>query len=70
MNTAPIDTYEGAGAYFTFGPGSVGMWVFLIVAFLLFLYVSYRATAVESEEFAEIEEDALGAANGSADGHR
>jgi hypothetical protein len=57
MNTSPIDTYDGAEAYFTFGPGSVGMWIFLVLAFALFLYVGVRAMQFESQGFHEVQGD-------------
>ena len=57
MNTSPIDTYDGADAYFTFGPDSVGMWIFLILGFALFLYVCVRAMQFENAGFHEVEGD-------------
>ncbi len=57
MNTSPIDSYDGADAYFTFGPDSVGMWIFLVFGFALFLYVGVRAMQFESQEFHEVEAD-------------
>ena len=57
MNTSPIDTYDGAEAYFTFGPDSVGMWVFLVLACALFVYVGVRAAQFEGKHFAEVTED-------------
>ena len=54
MNTAPIETFDDAEAYFTFGADSVGMWVFLILAFALFAYVGIRAMQIESHGFEEI----------------
>ena len=57
MNTSPIDTYDGADAYFSFGPDSFGLWVFLILAFALFLYVGMRAMQYESAGFHEVEVD-------------
>jgi hypothetical protein len=57
MNTSPIDSYDGADAYFTFGPGSAGMWIFLILAFALFLYVGVRAMQFERQGFHEVRED-------------
>ncbi len=57
MNTSPIDTYDGAEAYYTFGPDSVGMWVFLVLAFAIFLYVGVRAMQIERGGFAEVAPD-------------
>jgi hypothetical protein len=54
MNTSPIDTFDGAEAYFTFGPDSVGMWIFLILAFALFVFVGIRAAQIEAHGFEEI----------------
>jgi hypothetical protein len=60
VNTSPIDSYDGAEAYFTFGPDSAGMWIFLILAMLAFLYVGVRAMRFENKHFAEVAEDPLG----------
>jgi hypothetical protein len=57
MNTSPIDSYDGAEAYFTFGGGSVGMWIFLVLAMAAFLYVGVRAMQLESHHFTEVAED-------------
>jgi hypothetical protein len=57
MNTSPIDTYDGAELTFTFGGGSFGMWLFLVLAALLFVYVGVRAAQLESRHFAEITAD-------------
>jgi hypothetical protein len=57
VNTSPIDSYEGAEAYFTFGPDSVGMWIFLILAMAVFLYVGVRAMMFENRHFAEVTAD-------------
>lgn len=32
MNTSPITSWENVGAYFTFGPASVGMWLSIVLA--------------------------------------
>ena len=32
MNTSPITSWENVGAYFTFGPESVGMWLSIVLA--------------------------------------
>jgi hypothetical protein len=58
MNTSPIDTYDSAEAYFTFGPDSFGMWLFVILAMLAFLYVGLRAFQFEQRHFAEVTADA------------
>ena len=60
MNTSPIDTYDGAEAYFTFGPDSVGMWIFLVLAAAAFIYVGVRAMQFENEGFAEVTGDTSG----------
>jgi hypothetical protein len=57
MNTSPIDSYDGAEAYFTFGPDSVGMWIFLVLAVVSFLYVGVRAMQLESQGFHAVAED-------------
>ena len=58
MNTAPIDSYEDAAEIFNFGADSVGMWVFLVLAALLFAGFIVRMIAHESRSFAELEADA------------
>jgi hypothetical protein len=60
MNTSPIDTYEGAEAYYTFGPDSVGMWIFLALAVAAFLYVGVRAMQLESGGFEDVAEETTG----------
>lgn len=57
MNTSPIDSYDGAEVYFTFGGGAFGMWLFLVLAALLFVYVGVRAAQFESRHFAEVTAD-------------
>jgi hypothetical protein len=57
MNTSPIDSYDGAEAYYTFGPDSVGMWIFLVLAFAVFIYVGVRAMQLERHGFAEVTTD-------------
>jgi hypothetical protein len=60
MNTSPIDTYDGAEAYFTFGPDSVGMWVFLVLAVAAFVYVGVRAMQLENAGFEDVAEHTAG----------
>lgn len=60
MNTSPIDTYDGADAYFTFGPDSVGMWIFLVLAVAAFLYVGVRAVQLENAGFDDVVEETSG----------
>jgi hypothetical protein len=54
MNGSPIDSYDVADVYFTFGGGSVGMWIFLVLAVVLFVSVGVRAAQFESRRFAEV----------------
>ncbi len=60
MNTSPIDSYDGADAYFTFGPDSVGMWIFLVLAVVAFVYVGVRAMQLENAGFDEVAEETTG----------
>jgi hypothetical protein len=55
MDTAPIDSYENAADVFTFGADSFGMWLFLIVAALLFAGTIVRMVRSESRSFAELD---------------
>jgi uncharacterized membrane protein len=57
MDTAPIDSYDGAADIFTFGGGSFGMWLFLILAMLLFIGLIVRMAVHETHSFARIGED-------------
>ncbi|MBX5442584.1 MAG: hypothetical protein IRZ32_13795 [Solirubrobacteraceae bacterium] len=54
MNTIPIDGWEGATQYFTFGADSFGVWLFLVLAVLLFLTVIVRAITHEGRSYKEI----------------
>jgi hypothetical protein len=60
MNTSPIDSYDGADVYFTFGGGSAGMWIFLVLAAAMFVYVGVRAAQLEARHFAEVTADPSG----------
>jgi hypothetical protein len=57
MDTAPVDSYENAAEIFTFGADSVGMWIFLVLAVLLFAGLIVRMAAHERRSFAELEAD-------------
>ena len=57
MDTAPVDSYENAAEIFTFGADSVGMWIFLVVAVLLFAGRIVRMATHEQRSFAELEAD-------------
>ncbi len=57
MDTAPIDSYDGAADIFTFGGGSFGMWLFLILAILLFAGLIVRMAVHETHSFARMTED-------------
>lgn len=53
MNTSPITTWEGAEAYFTFGPGSVGVLISLFLAVVIVtLFIVYMIRE-ENHLFAE-----------------
>jgi hypothetical protein len=57
MDTAPVDSYENAAEIFTFGADSVGMWIFLVLAVLLFAGLLVRMVTHERRSFAELEAD-------------
>ncbi len=54
MNTSPIDKWEGAADYFTFGPNSFGTWLFLVLAVVLFCAVIVRSMMHETRSYKEI----------------
>jgi hypothetical protein len=58
VNTSPITTYDGAEAYFTFGPGAAGTWIFVVLAAVLFVWAIARAVRMESRSLAHAAEDA------------
>jgi hypothetical protein len=51
MNTNSIDTYEGAGPVFGFGAESLGVWIFLILAALLFITFVVRMMLHEKHAY-------------------
>jgi hypothetical protein len=53
MDTAPVDSYENASDIFTFGADSFGMWLFLILAAVLFAAVLIRMVTLERDNFAD-----------------
>lgn len=55
MNPSPIDNWEGASAVFTFGPDSVGMWLFLALALGIGVGVIARMIKDENRTFASRE---------------
>jgi hypothetical protein len=57
MNTAPIDSYDGAAEIFTFGANSAGVWIFLVISVALFLGLLVRASRHESRSFATLGEE-------------
>ncbi|WP_199621792.1 hypothetical protein [Paenibacillus alkalitolerans] len=53
MNTSPITTWEGAEAYYTFGPNSFGVWFIFIAAVALFIgFIAYTVRH-ENHSFAD-----------------
>jgi heme exporter protein D len=56
MDTIPIDDWEGASQYFTFGADSFGVWLFLALAVIAFLTVIVRAITHEGRSYKEIHE--------------
>ncbi|MCI3921003.1 hypothetical protein MO973_12235 [Paenibacillus sp. TRM 82003] len=53
MNTSPITSWEGAEAYFTFGPDSFGVWFSVIAAVVLFIGFIAYSVRHEKHRFAE-----------------
>ncbi|WP_158738140.1 hypothetical protein [Alteribacillus sp. YIM 98480] len=56
MNTSPITSWEGAEAYFTFGPGSLGIAVSFLAAISLFVLFISTMVRHENRSFAEVSE--------------
>ncbi len=54
MNTAPIDSYDGAAEIFTFGANSAGVWIFLVIGVALFVGLLVRVSRHESRSFATL----------------
>ncbi|ROO24783.1 hypothetical protein SAHL_15495, partial [Salinisphaera orenii YIM 95161] len=54
MTTSPITTWEGAQAVFTFGPGSLGVWLFLALAVAIVIGVAARMIQHENHTFREL----------------
>jgi len=48
MNTSPVTSWEGAEAYFTFGPNSLGVWLSLALGVALF--VAFIAYSIRHEK--------------------
>lgn len=57
MTTSPITTWEGAQAVFTFGPDSVGVWVFLALSVAIVIGVAARMIYHENHTFRELSPD-------------
>ncbi|PGT76720.1 hypothetical protein [Bacillus sp. AFS040349] len=53
MNTSPIVSWENVGAYFTFGPGSFGMWLSIIIAIGIVAALVYSMIRHENHSFTE-----------------
>lgn len=47
---SPIDSYEGASVVFTFGGNSFGVWLFFVLAVLLF--IGFFARMIQHENSA------------------
>jgi heme exporter protein D len=58
MNTAPIDSYDGASQIFTFGANSLGVWLFFVLACIALVAVIASAVRHEIRSFAELDETA------------
>ena len=55
MTASPIDSFEGAEVVYTYGPGSVGTVLFLVIACLAFLGFMARVIMHENRAYAAIE---------------
>lgn len=51
MNTSPITNWDGAEAYFTFGPDSAGLYITLALAVLVFVGFIVRMIMHENHNF-------------------
>jgi hypothetical protein len=51
---SPIDSYEGASVVFTFGGYSLGVWLFFILAVLLFVGFFVRMIQHENRAYKAI----------------
>jgi len=51
---SPIDSYEGASVVFTFGGNSFGVWLFFILAVLLFVAFFVRMVQHENRAYKAI----------------
>jgi hypothetical protein len=51
---SPIDSYEGASVVFTFGGNSFGVWLFFILALLLFMGFFMRMIQHENNAYRAI----------------
>lgn len=51
MTTNSIDTYEGAGPVFGFGPDSLGVWIFLVLTVGLFVMFLVRMMLHEKHAY-------------------
>lgn len=57
MTTSPITSWEGAQAVFTFGPDSIGVWVFLALSVVIVIGVAARMIHHENHTFRELSPD-------------
>lgn len=57
MDVSPITSWDGAQAVFTFGPGSVGMWLFLFLALAIMVGVIARMIVHENHTFSAVDPD-------------
>ena len=59
MSASPIASWEGAGAVFTFGPESVGMWIILTITFAVVVGVVARMIIHENRTFNAVKPDLI-----------
>ncbi|MFO7787572.1 MAG: hypothetical protein R6W87_07345 [Halospina sp.] len=57
MDPSTFAAWEGANAVFTFGPGSAGMWLFLLVAIGIGIGVLGRMIIHENQTFRSLDPD-------------
>ncbi|HZG88553.1 hypothetical protein [Paenibacillus sp.] len=53
MNTSPVTSWEGAEAYFTFGPNSFGVWLSVVLGVALFAAFIVYSMRHEKHSFKE-----------------
>jgi hypothetical protein len=57
MNTAPFSSWDDATSLVPWGPESFGIWLFLVVAVVMFLAMLVRAVQHENEAMIHVVEE-------------